>query len=1008
MSGHRPHCVVAALLLLSGLSAPCMAGDGAIRGDKLDMSVMFAYREADPDSWRPLFEEASRLLYNATNGQLQLGTVRVTSCGFAKDGADVWIMDNDGGALANVLGLSGIGHIYLSQVHKSTAEPAVGPFGLVHEIGHYAFGTYDEYKGIEVPARSALAPVAEQTSSFRMPNQFCVTDRDPAACVMDGGTTISPNNRRTEFCTHADGGLSTAHNPGEVVGGLRYVNAQEVLNGESCWDTIARTVGLLPPSDVDGTEPPGLDPLVWEMASADVRLILCLDVSSSMGGAQFERTIAAATEFIDLLHARKTIDTGEEVITLEGDSFALVTFAGTASVAFPLAELTGEAVRAAAHAALGEIGAVGSTDVAIALGTALGVLQDASTVPACSESIVLISDGIDIEGQDPESLVPGLVERGVKLFTVSPGGDTSEERLRELAVAAGGKYFRIDVEQDIPLIMGEVVSEAREGAQLFEDEDVLGEAFRAIPILIDGFGEEFTTVCGWELGSLDLVLQSPTGETIDVDSTDPRIEAFEREGFVYIRVVEPEEGMWIARLDRRSQEAVPYRFATFVESRAVSLVLSTDLTEYEFPAPVRLRADLVATVPVAGASVIARVRRPGNTINTIELFDDGDPAHADSFADDGSYGALYAAYSGDGIYTFEVVATNVDGTGPDQDLPFVEEGGGTTALPIPPFTRTESISIALAGAPPPAPGDLTLEPATLNATSHGHVVTARIELVDPLRASDIDPSTLLLNDVVPIEPWPLSLGDVDLDGVEDLMVKLDRAAVIAALPLALDLPVEVSGTAAGTYFRASGTISVFDPQDELRTDVDLHLPVPVGAAIELTWDEMPEPNAEYRGFVSRDGGETWKMIFQGETALTHTWVVTAPATTTAMLVVEGHSLEATVRQYPSIVFEIVGATTGTPAGGSPLVTRLIGVAPNPSRGLAQVTYSLANESEVLIEIFDVSGRRVEVLVDGVQPAGYHTVSWNSQKSGAAVPPGRYFYRFGSGDVRTTGEVLIVR
>ncbi len=998
----------AAITLLLG---PALAGDGSIDGDKLDISVMFAYREAEPDSWRPLFEEASRLLFNATNGQLQLGTVRVTSCGYDKDGADVWIMDNDAGALANVLGLSGIGHIFLSQTHKSITEPAIGQYGLVHEIGHYAFGTYDEYKGVVIPVRHAGSPIAEQTTTFRVPNQFCVTEDDPVGCIMDGGTTVAPNNGRTEFCTHVGNGLATTHNEGIVVGGERYVNAQEALNGESCWDTIARIVGFVPPTEVDGSDPAGLEPLVWEVASADVRIILCIDVSSSMAGTQFDRTMAAALELVDLLHARKEIDTGEETILLDGDTFALTTFTGDASIPFPLTEITDEAVRDAARATLDDLGPLGSTDVAIALDAAMAILRDASTIPACSEAIVLISDGIDIEGADPESLVPELVERGVKFFTVSPGGEASDERLRDLAVSAGGQYFRIENEREIPVLMGEIVSEARDGALLFGEEGVLGEDFTSIPILIDGFGEEVTTVVGWEVGSLDLILTSPMGETIDVGSaaTDPRVEAYQRDGFIYIRVIQPADGTWIARLERLSDEPVPYRFAAFVESRALSLSLSTDATDYAFPDPVRLRADLVATVPVAGANVSARVRRPGGTTIDIPLFDDGDPAHGDTFGDDGAYGAIFDTYSGDGLYVFEVTATNVDGTGPDQDLPFVEEGGGSTALAIPPFTRTETISVALRGAPAPATGVLSVEPPTLNTGSEGRFITARIELDPPLDAASIDPSTLWFMDVVRAETWPVSLGDADEDGIPDLSVKLDRAAVIAALPIELDVPVDISGTAAGTYFRATGTLSLFDPQGDVATGVDLTLPVAVGTILSLSWDAMPEPDASYRGFLSRDGGTTWKMIFEGVAALTHDWVVTGPATPQALVVVQGRSREATTHQATTTGFVIVDGTVATPPSTPAYVTRVLAVAPSPSRGSTHVSYSLATDGDVRIEIFDVAGRRAATLVDGVQAAGVHRAAWNARtSSGAPVPPGRYFYRFTAGAVEETGEILVVR
>ena len=114
------------LLLCAG---PASSGDGEIVDGKLNLSVMFIYDESDPDAWRPVFEEASSLLFNATNGQLQLGKVRVLNCGFDPESADVWVLPDNSGAFANLLALGGTGHIYVSQTHKSTTGDAIGQFG---------------------------------------------------------------------------------------------------------------------------------------------------------------------------------------------------------------------------------------------------------------------------------------------------------------------------------------------------------------------------------------------------------------------------------------------------------------------------------------------------------------------------------------------------------------------------------------------------------------------------------------------------------------------------------------------------------------------------------------------------------------------------------------------------------------------------------------------------------------------------------------------------------------
>lgn len=81
-------------LLLCMIARPAHAGDGFIRDGKLNLNVMFAYDEPQPETWKPLFDAANALLYNATNGQLQLGTINVVNCGYSKEDMDIWILDD--------------------------------------------------------------------------------------------------------------------------------------------------------------------------------------------------------------------------------------------------------------------------------------------------------------------------------------------------------------------------------------------------------------------------------------------------------------------------------------------------------------------------------------------------------------------------------------------------------------------------------------------------------------------------------------------------------------------------------------------------------------------------------------------------------------------------------------------------------------------------------------------------------------------------------------------------
>jgi flagellar hook assembly protein FlgD len=62
-----------------------------------------------------------------------------------------------------------------------------------------------------------------------------------------------------------------------------------------------------------------------------------------------------------------------------------------------------------------------------------------------------------------------------------------------------------------------------------------------------------------------------------------------------------------------------------------------------------------------------------------------------------------------------------------------------------------------------------------------------------------------------------------------------------------------------------------------------------------------------------------------------------------------------------------------------------------------------------LRIYDVRGRLVRALLDGVRGPGTHPVTWNGEDAaGARVPGGVYFLRFEAGDRRETRKLVILR
>jgi hypothetical protein len=78
--------------------------------------------------------------------------------------------------------------------------------------------------------------------------------------------------------------------------------------------------------------------------------------------------------------------------------------------------------------------------------------------------------------------------------------------------------------------------------------------------------------------------------------------------------------------------------------------------------------------------------------------------------------------------------------------------------------------------------------------------------------------------------------------------------------------------------------------------------------------------------------------------------------------------------------------------------------PNPFNPSTQITYAVPKAAKITLEIFDVLGRKVATLVDGVVTPGYYTANFNA----SSMSSGIYFYRLSSPGVTFTKKMLLLR
>jgi hypothetical protein len=94
---------------------------------------------------------------------------------------------------------------------------------------------------------------------------------------------------------------------------------------------------------------------------------------------------------------------------------------------------------------------------------------------------------------------------------------------------------------------------------------------------------------------------------------------------------------------------------------------------------------------------------------------------------------------------------------------------------------------------------------------------------------------------------------------------------------------------------------------------------------------------------------------------------------------------------------------------APLRTRLVRVYPNPFNPRTNIIFELEKSEDVRIEVFDVRGRLVRVLVDEALPQGRHERAWGGlDDKGQGVASGMYLIRLRSGSTVDHERISLIK
>jgi hypothetical protein len=78
--------------------------------------------------------------------------------------------------------------------------------------------------------------------------------------------------------------------------------------------------------------------------------------------------------------------------------------------------------------------------------------------------------------------------------------------------------------------------------------------------------------------------------------------------------------------------------------------------------------------------------------------------------------------------------------------------------------------------------------------------------------------------------------------------------------------------------------------------------------------------------------------------------------------------------------------------------------PNPFNSQTIISYLLKEQSRVLIEIYDIGGRKIRSIYDKEMPPGEHMITWNAGN----LPSGVYFTSIQNNSHRITKRTVLVK
>ncbi len=159
-------------------------------------------------------------------------------------------------------------------------------------------------------------------------------------------------------------------------------------------------------------------------------------------------------------------------------------------------------------------------------------------------------------------------------------------------------------------------------------------------------------------------------------------------------------------------------------------------------------------------------------------------------------------------------------------------------------------------------------------------------------------------------------------------------------------------------------------------------------------------------FDGADGAQLWEKRFDGPTSQSDepSCVIANDA---GEVFVTGYGYGQDSNKDMFTIFYKVSNLSAV--NETPMVASMSRPWPNPFNPRVNFSFDLPAGAHARLAVYDLRGRQITTLVDGVLAEGNHTTSWDGRDhSGRSVPAGVYLAIMTSGDTRSTQKIVLAK